>query len=192
MLEELLPEFAHLSDTIRVIDVPRETGGLILRVLMNADLDQAVAFLARSPEGTRRSRPKRRSEASERTGEEHWRWRFRMAQRIAAQLDPEQFGVKAFYLIGSTKNATAGRGKRYRSAGPLRGHGGAAERVDAVAGRLEPLPGGDELPAHRHIAVRACSTCTLITDKDIAERSSYAVKIDAVTDPARKLPMKGA
>jgi hypothetical protein len=29
----------------------------------------------------------------------------------------------------------------------------------------------------------------LITDKDIAERSSYAVKIDAITDPARKLPM---
>ena len=30
----------------------------------------------------------------------------------------------------------------------------------------------------------------LITDSDIAERSSYAVKIDAITDPARKLPMK--
>ena len=29
----------------------------------------------------------------------------------------------------------------------------------------------------------------LITDKDIAERSTYAVKIDAVTDPARRLPM---
>jgi hypothetical protein len=44
----LLPEFAHLSDTLRVIDVPKETGGLILRVLMNADLDQAVAYLSRS------------------------------------------------------------------------------------------------------------------------------------------------
>ncbi len=30
----------------------------------------------------------------------------------------------------------------------------------------------------------------LITDVDIAQRSSYAVKIDAITDPARKLPMK--
>ena len=29
----------------------------------------------------------------------------------------------------------------------------------------------------------------LITDKDIQERSSYAVKIDAITDAARKLPM---
>jgi hypothetical protein len=32
----------------------------------------------------------------------------------------------------------------------------------------------------------------LVTDQDIAERSSFAVKIDAVTDPARKLPMKGS
>jgi hypothetical protein len=30
----------------------------------------------------------------------------------------------------------------------------------------------------------------LVTDQDIAERSSFAVKIDAITDPARKLPMK--
>ena len=32
----------------------------------------------------------------------------------------------------------------------------------------------------------------LITDADITARSSYAVKIDAITDPARKLPMKEA
>ena len=29
----------------------------------------------------------------------------------------------------------------------------------------------------------------LITDSDILARSSFAVKIDAITDPARKLPM---
>ena len=46
VLQELLPEFAHLAETLRVIDVPLETGGLILRVLMNADLDQAVGFLS--------------------------------------------------------------------------------------------------------------------------------------------------
>ena len=106
MLEELLPEFAHLSDTLRVIDVPKETGGLILRVLMNAELDQAVAYL--SPPRQRDGQPESDIEVIDRTGEEHWRWRFRMAQRIAAQVDPQLFGVKAFYVIGSTKNATAG------------------------------------------------------------------------------------
>jgi hypothetical protein len=50
-LPELLPEFAHLASTIRVIDVARRADGLVLRVLMNADLDQAVAFLAGSDRG---------------------------------------------------------------------------------------------------------------------------------------------
>jgi hypothetical protein len=30
----------------------------------------------------------------------------------------------------------------------------------------------------------------LVSDTDIKEHSSFAVKIDAITDPARKLPMK--
>ena len=104
-MEELLPEFAHLSETLRVIDVPRESNGQILRVLMNAEIDQAVAFLA-PPQ--REGQVESDVQVIDRSGDEHWRWRYRMAQRIAAQLDPRHFGVKAFYLIGSTKNATAG------------------------------------------------------------------------------------
>ena len=187
VLEELLPEFAHLSDTLRVIDVPKESGGLILRVLMNADLDQAVAYL--SPSQQTDGRTESDVEAVERTGEEHWRWRFRMAQQIAAQLDPQKFGVKAFYLIGSTKNGTAGP----------------ASDIDL----LIHFQGTDEQKKELTLWLEGWSRCLseinflrtgyrseglldvqLITDADIAARSSYAVKIDAITDPARKLPMK--
>ena len=45
VLGELLPECAHLASAVRVIDVPRATGGLILRVLMNADAQQALGML---------------------------------------------------------------------------------------------------------------------------------------------------
>jgi len=45
-LAKLLPAFAHLAETLRVIDVGQATGGQVLRVLMNADLERAVAFLA--------------------------------------------------------------------------------------------------------------------------------------------------
>ena len=31
-----------------------------------------------------------------------------MAQRLAEQLDPTRFGVRALYLVGSAKNANAG------------------------------------------------------------------------------------
>ena len=46
VLNELLPEFGELSETLRVVDLLRATDGYILRVLMNAELDEAVAFLA--------------------------------------------------------------------------------------------------------------------------------------------------
>ena len=45
-LAELLPEYAHLASALRIIDVPRATGGLILRVLMNADAGKAVGLFA--------------------------------------------------------------------------------------------------------------------------------------------------
>jgi hypothetical protein len=188
VLAEMMPDFAHLADVLHVIDVPSETRGMVLRVVMNADLDQAVAYLASPQQKDGSIEP--RVESADRSGEEHWRWRFRMAQRIAAQLDGSEFGVKSFYLIGSAKNATAGP----------------ASDIDL----LLHFQGTDEQERELQLWLEGWSRCLaevnflrtgyhsdglldvhLVTDKDIAERSSFAVKIDAVTDPARKLPMKG-
>jgi hypothetical protein len=155
---------------------------------MNADLDQAVAFL--SPPQQSLGTVESERESAERGGSEHWRWRFRMAQRMAADLDPKQFRVKAFYLIGSTKNATAGP----------------ASDIDLVL----HFQGAEQNRKELMLWLEGWSRCLaemnflrtgyrseglldvhLVTDKDIAEHSSFAVKIDAVTDPARRLPMKG-
>lgn len=187
LLPEMLPEFSELADTLHVIDIPGNSGGMILRVLMNADLDQAVAFLS-APSKATRDHVDDVINAGERSTEDHWRWRFRMAQRIAAQLDPEKFGVKAFYLIGSTKNATAGP----------------ASDIDIMLHFI----GTDEQEKELRLWLEGWSCCLselnflrtgyrtkglldvhLITDSDILARSSFAVKIDAITDPARKLPM---
>jgi len=186
VLQELLPGFAHLKGTLRVIDVPLETGGLVLRVLMNADLDQAVGFLSAPQLAV--GKDDSLKEFAEHGTDDHWRWRFRMAQRIAAELDPKRFGVKAFYLFGSTKNATAGP----------------ASDIDI----LIHFQGTEEQRKDLSCWFEGWSRCLseinflrtgyrtdglldvhLVTDKDIAERSSFAVKIDAVTDPARKLSM---
>lgn len=47
LLPELVPEFADLSSVVHVVEIPRRTDGGILRVVMNADLEEAVGFLAR-------------------------------------------------------------------------------------------------------------------------------------------------
>ena len=43
-LADLLPDYAHLAGALRVIDVPAATGGLVLRVLMNADAEEALGM----------------------------------------------------------------------------------------------------------------------------------------------------
>jgi pyruvate,water dikinase len=64
------------------------------------------------PEGEEhpKSERKERSTTSATAAEPYWRWRYEMAERIASDTDAERFGVQAMYLIGSTRNATAGRG----------------------------------------------------------------------------------
>lgn len=44
LLSELVPEYAHLDQVVRVVDV-RQAGGAVLRVLLNGDTDEAIAFL---------------------------------------------------------------------------------------------------------------------------------------------------
>ena len=45
LLPALVPELAELAEVVHVVDVPARTGGLVLRVLMNADLDEAMGVL---------------------------------------------------------------------------------------------------------------------------------------------------
>ena len=52
---------------------------------------------------------KQRELSGERLGAapEHWRWRQRFAEPIAASIDPARFGVEAVYLFGSTEAGNA-------------------------------------------------------------------------------------
>jgi hypothetical protein len=61
ILPEILPDFAHVAETVRVIDVPRQTNGQVLQILLNSEIDEAVGILeeadseGRAPERTRRT-----------------------------------------------------------------------------------------------------------------------------------------
>ena len=105
VLAEIVPEFESLSEIIHVIDVARETDGMNLRVLINADLETAIAMVA-APTGIEIKDEELIEEIEHESGD-HWRWRMKMAESIAAKLDHEKFGVKDIYIIGSTKNTTA-------------------------------------------------------------------------------------
>jgi pyruvate,water dikinase len=186
ILADVLPEYEHLSDTLRVIDVPQETEGQILRVLMNADLDEAVGVLDTPTEGVPQDDTQRyRVEA---TREDHWRWRLRMAEVIAQHLDPARFGVRAFYVFGSTKNTTAGPGS---DVDIIVHFTGSEEQRDALMLWLEGWSRSLAEVNYLRTGYRMDGLLDIhyVTDDDIAQRTSFAAKIDAVTDAARSLPL---
>ena len=123
-----------------------------------------------------------------RPDKEHWRWRFEMAEAIARHLDPDRFGVEAVYLIGSTKQATAGPASDI----DLLVHFlGTPRQREALLVWLEGWSLClDEVNHHRtgH-RTGGLLHAEIITDEDIARRTSFAVRIGAPTDPARKLPL---
>ena len=192
LLPELVPEFSHLSDTVRVVDVARESEGQVLRVLMNADLGEAVGLLAEpgmSVEFHGPSMfPRRRLVAAESAPEDHWQWRLRMAEKLARQLDPQRFSVKGVWVFGSTKNATAGPGSDIDLL--IHFDGTENERRELLLW----LEGWSlSLAEINYIRTGYRSDglldVRLISDRDIENRTRYAVKIGAVTDPARPLVM---
>jgi pyruvate, water dikinase len=59
VLGELAPEFSWSAPALRVIDVPRTTGGLVLRVLMDGEQDEAVGALFSPTQGAGDPTPRR-------------------------------------------------------------------------------------------------------------------------------------
>ena len=197
VLPEIMPEYAHLADVIRVIDVPKTTCGKVLRILMNADEERAVGFLVNQNAQTDQSCKTqgeyihKDTEQLELTSsqDEAWRWRYRMAELLASNLDAERFSVKGAYLIGSTKNATAKTLSDIDIIIHFTGDEKARERL------LCWLNGWslclDEFNFFKTGAKsNGILDIHLITDEDIENKTSFAVKINAVTDAARPLKLR--
>ncbi len=184
ILGDILPEFANLSECIRVIDVPQTAAGSVLQILMNARLEQAIGLL---------SKPRSFAVTDsaditpvESTGDTAWRWRVRMVEELAKTIDVDALGVKGMYLFGSTKNATAGP----RSDINLIVHfSGTDEQrrlletwltgwslcLDEVNYLRTGYKRGGLLDAH------------IITDEEYVSRAGYAAKIGATSNAARPL-----
>ncbi|MDD3732711.1 MAG: PEP/pyruvate-binding domain-containing protein, partial [candidate division Zixibacteria bacterium] len=188
LLPEMLPDYAYLTEVIKLIDVPKVTNGHILQILMNADLDKAVGLLRQPSLVTERIRSEQRYKTYEGVTENHWRWRQQMAEFIAAQLDGKRFGVEGFYLFGSTKNGSAGP---YSDIDILIHFRGTPEKLTSLKHWLEGWSLSlDELNYFRTgFRRRGILDVHIVTDEDIKNKTEYASKIGAITDPAMALPL---
>ena len=186
-LASILPDEAALAGVIRVIDVASAREGKVLRVLMNAEDDEAIGLLVDPGSPVRTKERERDSRApSCSPAKEPWRWRAQMARAIASSLDPIRFDVRSVYLIGSTKNATAGPASDI----DLLVHvGDDARRIEELGHWLDGW--SRSLAVLNFLRTGHASEglldVHLITDADIQRGEGFASRIGAVTDAAQLL-----
>ncbi len=187
LLIDLLPEYANLDNVLRVIDVPRTTGGMILKVLMNADLDEAVGVL--SPPGKEIEASGVSTVSPSHRREDYWRWRMQLVEQMAAHLDSERFGVAGVYVIGSTKNANAGPSSDIDVLVHFRGN---SEQMRVLKIWLEGWSLSLDEMNYIRTGYRRGGLLDVhfISDEEIERKVGYAARIGAITDPARPLKMR--
>jgi len=114
--------------------------------------------------------------ATDPTSGEHASWRMQMVTELAARLDAERFGVVAIYVIGSTKNGTAGPASDIDLIVHIRND---LERQAALERWLD---GWSQALAATNLLRTGLQAERLldlhfVTDADIAEQGSFAVMI---------------
>lgn len=187
VMKNLIPEYSHLSDVVRVIDVPQSAEDRILKVFVNAEVDEAIAILD-TPHGELPLEEKHYYVYEETKTNDHWKWRLNLAQRMADALDMDFYNVKAVYIFGSVKNAVAGPSSDI----DLIIHIDNEDKLD----RLECWLKGWSLALSEVNFLRTgyqsdgLLDIQFVTDDDIRSKNKYAAKIGASIDPARPLRIR--
>lgn len=192
ILTQILPEFSYLEEVVRVIDIPANTNGNILKIAMNADLEDALGYLT-APCGEAELPYSEVSHSQKEPSEiyvedRYWRWRFHMAEKIAARMDLQNFAVKGLYLFGSTNNGMAGPGSDIDLLIHFQGNEQQYEQL------MLWLKGWSQCLAEMNYlktgyAAEELLDIHIVTDQDIANKSAFAIKIGAITDPAHVLKL---
>lgn len=184
---QLLPEMAHLKDVVKVIDIPSVYRDCTLNIYLNSDMEKAIGLIEKQEHKAGNEVLQSRLTPAD-NSDVHWQWRLRSVEKLASKIDPQRFGIKGIYVFGSTKNATA----RAESDIDLLIHFNGDDRQKC---ELELWLEGWSLSLSQiNFARTGQKTAGLldvhiVTDKDIAERDSFAIKIGAITDAARPLRM---
>jgi predicted nucleotidyltransferase len=187
IFSNLIPEMSHLENVISVIDIQEIYNEHELNVCMNSETEKALGIIVRQEEQTEVKIMPDKS-APEIDKNVHWQWRLRNVEKIAAKTDPERFGVVGFYVFGSTKNGTA---REESDIDVLIHFRGTEEQKKDLLTWLEGWSLSLSQINYERTGLRTPGLLDvhIVTDKDIKDRSSFAVKIGAVTDAARPLRM---
>jgi len=116
----------------------------------------------------------------------YWKWRMKMAEQIVSKINNKNLkGIVAVYVIGSTKNATAGPASDIDLLLHFRGDECQRKCIELWFEGWSFCLDEMNYQSTGYRSSKGLIDLHIVSDEDIEMQTSFAVKIDAVTDPAR-------
>ena len=167
-LSDVLPSYKNFEDVVRVVKVSEIIPGGTLAVVMDGEANEALAYLKPA---------------------DHLTWRTQKIEEIAQALDPNLYGIQGMYLIGSTKDGSAGPTSDIDLLVHFKGTDEQKDKLmvwfDEWGKKL-----AKENKERTGFATEGLLDVHIITDEDIKKKSSWASHITSPYQTVRKIPLK--
>ncbi|MEF8878822.1 MAG: PEP/pyruvate-binding domain-containing protein [Candidatus Thermoplasmatota archaeon] len=167
-LSEITPSFKDYEEVVKIVKVSDLVDGGTLSVIMDGEAGKALAFL-KPPD--------------------HWSWRMQQVKKIADDLDPEVYSIDSLYLVGSTKDGSAGPGSDIDLIVHFSGNEEQKEKLlawfDKWNKKLEK-----ENQERTGMKTKDMLDVHIITDEDIKNKTSWATHITSRYKSVREIPIK--
>jgi pyruvate, water dikinase len=167
-LSDVLPSYKNFEDVVRVVKVSEIIPGGTLAVVMDGEANEALAYLKPA---------------------DHLTWRTQKIEEIAQALDPDLYGIQGMYLIGSTKDGSAGPTSDIDLLVHFKG---TEEQKDKLMVWFDEW--GKKLAKENKertgFATEGLLDVHIITDEDIKKKSSWASHITSPYQTVRKISLK--
>ncbi len=167
-LTDVLPSYKNFEDVVRVVKVSDIIPGGTLAVVMDGEANEALSYLKPA---------------------DHLSWRTQKIEEIAQALDPDLYGIQGMYLIGSTKDGSAGPTSDIDLLVHFKG---TEEQKDKLIVWFDEW--GKKLAQENKertgFATEGLLDVHIITDEDIKKKSSWASHITSPYQTVRKIPLK--
>ena len=167
-LSELLQGYRNFEDVVKVIKISDIVPGGTLSVIMDGEANEALAYVKPA---------------------DHLTWRTLKIEEIAQALDPELYGIQGVYLIGSTKDGSAGPTSDIDLLVHFKG---TEEQKDKLMAWFDEW--GKKLAKENKertgFETDDLLDVHIITDEDIKKKSSWASHITSPYQTVRKITLK--
>ena len=167
-LPNILKNYQKYKKVVRVIKTSNIYSGDSLSVIMDAEAGEALAYL-KSPD--------------------HWSWRMKKVEEIAEKLDSDVYGVESLYLIGSTKEGTAGPASDIDLLVHFKGTEEQKEKLNAWFNKFGKKLDQENIE-RTGLRTGGLLDIHIITDEDIKKKNSWATHITSPYMSVKKIPLK--